>query len=100
MPTYTWFCGTCGSVSHHFSSISLRDVLPEEGCACGEREDLRRIIDMPAVMNAALPDGTRAKRDGTFVDMREVAKMEVQRASMPHDKRGDIDAEIKSRRKL
>lgn len=99
MPTYVWECGDCGVTTDVVASISARDEVPFERCGgCGSHE-LRRKMMAPSVMGTAIPDGFQRK-DSSYQKLKEAARLDVARASMPHDKRGDIDKEIKSLKKL
>lgn len=64
MPTYQWRCKECAEEIDILASIQNRDVPPEDPCPYCEQqkpENWTRLMGAPAVMNAALPDGSRRK---------------------------------------
>lgn len=88
-------CKDCGEEWDDLVERSERDSLhPCRECGKIAAE---RVFTAPAVMNTALPDGT--KRKG-FTEMKEVARLEKEMANKPHNQRKDIKAEIQKLKKL
>lgn len=63
---------------------------------CGE-EECRRTMSAPNVTRASYPDGY--KRGSAFEDQKAAARLRADRANLPHDKRGEINTEIRAREK-
>ena len=102
MPSYMYSCrnAECLAKFQVIRTIaeheSLRDTTECPYCGTQPSE---RIWDTPNVMNAASPDGYGQRNNSSYQKMKEAAKLEVVRASMAPDKRGDIDRAIRSLRR-
>lgn len=95
-PNYSYEC------TNWVCRISFVDNVPmaerdthytERECpSCREVGSVKRLLDMPNLMQTALPDGT--KRRG-WNDLREASKINKQMAGLPPEQRGEASNEIK-----
>lgn len=68
-----------------------------EHCGTGTSE---YHLSAPAVMGVAIADCVGRKSNKAWQDMKAISKLEVQKANLPPDKRGEIQTEINERRKV
>jgi len=88
-------CSQCGTVSDLL--VRTADVDKEHTCPeCGY-EKCTRMLSAPMVLRASHQSGYN--RGPAWADLKEASKLKVERANLPHDKRGDIDKEISKRQK-
>jgi hypothetical protein len=77
-------------------SIAERDRYPD--CPhCDTDAYMIRPVEAPPVMFNAMVDG-RLRSDSGFKSLQDAAKLEVRKANLPPDKRGDIQREINALR--
>lgn len=96
MPSYDYKCKSCEYTFVDIVSYDDRDNIQE--CPdCGAVNAFRFYGKMPGVTRASYVDGT--KRKG-FDTLKEVNKLEIEKADLPPEKRTDINKEIKRLKKL
>lgn len=91
MPVYAYECETCDEV-HTFTELRpMKDYDKPAFCPVSGAEG-RKLIEVPNIMNTALPDGTRR-----FDKVREYRKLEDQKRANVRNKaeRQRAEAEIK-----
>ena len=98
MPTYDYRCDNCEIVIEEFRKYEDRDT-PAECMMCKGPMN-KTWVTMPGITRASYIDSGKTSRAKDLHDLKEVAKLEVQKANLPPDKRGEINKEIKERSKL
>jgi hypothetical protein len=96
---FDWLCDVCDSRTEYLVDRREPGWDGERPCkACGNPHAYK-VMSAPAVLQASYVDGTKLKGNE---DMKKVAKLEVQRASLPANspERAIITKEIAERRKL
>lgn len=102
MPLYEWGCPRCEEVTSVIRRIDDRGVAPDGGCEhCGELAIYRKLA-APGLMFTAIPDGQGrpGKEKDSYRKLREAARLEKDAASLPHQRRGDLQKEIKKLRSI
>lgn len=94
---YDYLCNKCGEKTEWLVNTADPEWdNPKDCMKCG-RGKCFRAPSAPPVQKASYVDGT--KRKG-MEDMKKVAELEVQKANLPPDKRGEVNKEIHERRKI
>lgn len=95
---YEYLCRDCGKWMDVL--ISYEDRQPTVTCDhCGTGTSEYH-LSAPAVMGVAIADCIGRKNDKSYQDMKAVSKLEVQKANLPYNKRGEIQKEINERKKV
>lgn len=99
-PVYPFQCPKCGLTEELVCSISEYDKLSKMMQCVDDTAMMDRIYEPVSVMQVASPDGYGKKHDSSYQKMKEAAKLDVERASLPPSKRGDINRAIKQLRQV
>ena len=99
MPVYDGACMGCGAESSLFIDSSEVDntFICEE---CGEEKVRRVWRRMPGLTKASYIDSNKTARARDMQDMKDAAKLEVQKAGMRREDRAEISKEIKEKTKI
>ena len=98
MPLYITIDIRCSACEHTWDEMVERgQEEAEHKCSeCGGSAS--RILSTPAVMREAYHMGY--KRGDKYELNKQIARMKVEKANLPHDKRVDIDREISTLKKV
>lgn len=96
MPVYEYLCQDCQQVIDKLKSYEDRDV-PEK-CSCGGIAT-RAYLSMPSVTRASYIDSKKTARAKELQDLKQAAKLEVERADMRPEERKEINKAINRLRK-
>lgn len=92
----------CSKCSHQWDDLVKREHKDElvDCPECKEEASCGKKITPPNHTRSSYVDGQRMKanQDG-YGDLAKAAKLEVERAGIPHTERGGIDKEIKALKK-
>lgn len=88
----------CDACEYEWDDLVKRDEKDEvQLCPRCNLKHGHRIISKPNVTRKSYVDGT--KRKG-LTELKQAAKLEQDKANLPHDKRGEIQKEINRLKKL
>lgn len=99
MPNYDYRCPECETVKTEYRKYEDRDR-PIPCVMCKDSEMVRTWLKMPGTTKASFIDSRKTKRAADMHDLKEAAKLEVEAANLPHDKRTEIKKEIRERKKV
>lgn len=94
---YDYLCNKCQEKTEYLVNVADPNWDDPKPCMKCGRGKCFRAPSAPPVQKASFVDGT--KRAG-LEDMKQVAKLEHAKANLPPSQRGEIEKEIKQRRKI
>jgi putative FmdB family regulatory protein len=94
MPSYDYRCPDCEITEILVVKYEERDF--NQPCSmCGKNSLVRFYGKMPGVTRASYIDSNKTARAREFINLKKAAQLEVDKANLPPEKRGEINSEIK-----
>ena len=90
-------CQSCGIVWDTLVERSSADQATEP-CPVNCGGAGRRCLSIPNGLRVSTPMGVSGK-GGAYKELKQISKLKVDRANLPEQKRGEINAEIQSRQR-